>query len=74
MEKRVGKLEDALPDIREKLTRLEGKTDSIEKHGATKADLSGTESTLIKWLIGTAFAMTTLASATTFGIARLLAA
>lgn len=72
MEKRIEKLESALPDIREKLVRVEAKVDSIEKHGSTKADVSGLESTLIKWFIATAFAMTALASGITFGIARML--
>lgn len=41
MEKRVEKLENALPDIRERLARVEAKLDTIEKHGATKADVEG---------------------------------
>jgi len=72
MEKRIEQLEHTLPEIRDKLTRVEGKADSIEKHGATKADLAGMESTLIKWLVATAFTLTALASAMTFGIARML--
>lgn len=73
LEKRIEKIESALPDIREKLIRVETKVDSIEKHGSTKADLSSMESTLIKWFVATAFAMTALASGITFGIARMLA-
>lgn len=69
LEKRIEKLESALSDIREKLIKIETKVDSIEKHGATKADISGIESTLIKWFVATAFAMTAI----TFGIVRLLA-
>lgn len=72
MEKRVENLEKAIPEIREKLVRVETKLDSIEKHGATKADLAILESTLIKWFIGTAFAMVGLATAIGFGLARLL--
>lgn len=72
MEKRIERLEHTFPEIRDKLTRVEGKTDSIEKHGATKADLAGMESTLIKWLVATAFTLTALASAMTFGIGRML--
>lgn len=68
MEKRVDKLESAMQDARERLIKIEAKVDSIDKHGATKADLSGMESTLIKWFIATAFALT----ATTFGIVRFL--
>lgn len=69
LEKRVEKLESALQDVREKLVRIEAKAESIDKHGATKSDLSSMESTLIKWFVATAFALT----ATTFGIARFLA-
>lgn len=72
MDKRVEKLESAIPDIREKLIKAEVKLDSIEKHGATKADISGLESTLIKWFVSTAFALTALASGVAFGIARML--
>tara|TARA_R110000751_G_scaffold78736_1_gene158865 strand:+ start:8214 stop:8549 length:336 start_codon:yes stop_codon:yes gene_type:complete len=72
MERRMQLLEAAIPDIREKLTRSEAKLDSIDKHGATKADLASTESTLIKWYVGTAFALVGLASAMAFGVARLL--
>jgi 50S ribosomal subunit-associated GTPase HflX len=68
MEKRVDKLESSMQDVREKLIKIEAKVESIDKHGATKADLSNMESTLIKWFIATAFALT----ATTFGIVRFL--
>lgn len=72
MEKRVENLEKAIPEVKEKLVRVETKLDSIEKHGATKADLATLESTLIKWFIGTTFAMVGLATAIGFGLARLL--
>ncbi|MDL2200849.1 hypothetical protein QQF45_17545 [Halopseudomonas aestusnigri] len=72
MEARVKALEVAIPDIRERLVRVETKLDSVEKHGATKADLATMESTLIKWFVGTAFAMVGLASAIAFGLARYL--
>lgn len=39
LEKRVEKLEQALPDIRERLVRVETKVDAIEQNMATKADL-----------------------------------
>lgn len=68
VEKRVDKLESSMQDVREKLIKIESKVESIDKHGATKADLSSMESTLIKWFIATAFALT----ATTFGIVRFL--
>jgi hypothetical protein len=39
LEKRVEVLEKALPDIKERLARVETKLDSVEKSMATKADL-----------------------------------
>lgn len=72
LDKRVEALEKAIPDLRERLVRVETKIDSIEKHGATKLDLSSTEGTLIKWFVGTAFAMTGLSAAMAFGLARFL--
>jgi len=39
LEKRVEALEKVLPDIRERLARVETKVDQIEKTMATKADL-----------------------------------
>lgn len=39
MEKRIEKLEQAIPDIRERLVRVETRLESIEKTMATKADL-----------------------------------
>ncbi|MGG5223484.1 hypothetical protein [Pseudomonas syringae pv. coryli] len=68
MEKRVENLESAMQDAREKLIKIESKVESIDKHGSTKADLSSMESTLIKWFVATAFALT----AVTFGIVRFL--
>ena len=73
LERRVQELEKAIPDIRERLVRVETKLDGLEKHGATKADLAAVESTLIKWFVGTAFAMVGLATGIGFGLARLLA-
>ncbi|MCF3193213.1 hypothetical protein [Pseudomonas bubulae] len=40
MKSRVDALENALPDIRERVVRVETKLDAIEKTMATKADLS----------------------------------
>jgi hypothetical protein len=73
MEKRLGLLEKRLTEMKEKLFSVSSKTDSIEKHFATKADLATTELNLIKWYVATAFAMTGLACAITFGLTRLLA-
>ena len=72
MERRVQELEKAIPDIREGLVRVETKIGSLERHGATKADLASLESTLIKWFVATAFAMVGVAAAIAFGLARLL--
>lgn len=72
LEARIATLEKAIPEIREKLAVISAKVESIEKHSATKADLATTELNLIKWYVGTAFAMTGLASAITFGLTRLL--
>lgn len=73
MEARVSSLEKAIPEIKERLALISAKVDSIEKHSATKADLATTELNLIKWYVATAFAMTGLASAITFGLTKLLA-
>ena len=73
MEKRVGLLEKGLADMKEKLFTVSSKADSFEKHFATRADLATTELNLIKWYVATAFAMTGLACAITFGLTRLLA-
>lgn len=72
LEARVAALEKAVPEIRERLVVISGKVNSIEKHSATKADLATTELNLIKWYVATAFAMTGLASAITFGLTKLL--
>lgn len=73
LEARVAALEKAVPEIKEKLAAISVKIESIDKHSATKADLATTELNLIKWYVATAFAMTGLASAITFGLTRLLA-
>lgn len=73
MEKRIEALEKEIPAIRERLAGIEATVRSIEAHGATKADLSSLESTLIKWFVGTAFTMVGLASAIAFTVARLTA-
>ncbi len=39
LEARVAALEKAIPDIRERLARVETKLDNVEKHMATKSDL-----------------------------------
>ncbi len=39
MEKRIESIEKSLPEIKERLARVETKIDSIKKHMVTKADL-----------------------------------
>lgn len=101
MEKRVEALEKTAQDIRERLTRVETKLDSLSQHTPTTADLisatsktdaaiaslktesqvsigairtemQSMETRLIKWFVSTAFAMTGVATAVAFGLARLL--
>ncbi|WP_254865840.1 hypothetical protein [Pseudomonas fluorescens] len=72
LEKRLGLLEKGLAEMKEKLFTVSSRTDSNEKHFATRADLATTELNLIKWYVATAFAMTGLACAITFGLTRLL--
>ncbi|WP_256349905.1 hypothetical protein [Pseudomonas sp. B6002] len=72
VEKRLGLLEKGLAEMKEKLIAVSSRTDSSEKHFATRADLATTELNLIKWYVATAFAMTGLACAITFGLTRLL--
>lgn len=78
MEKRIGLLEKGLAEMKEKLIAISSRAESIERHSATvekhfatKADLATTEVVLIKWYVATAFAMTGLACAITFGLTRL---
>ncbi|WP_223840779.1 hypothetical protein [Pseudomonas extremaustralis] len=73
VEKRLSSLEKGLAEMKEKLFTVSNRADSMEKHFATKADLATTELNLIKWYVATAFAMTGLACAITFGLTRLLA-
>lgn len=60
LEKRVEHLEKALPDIRDRLTRLEVKIDSIEKHGATKNDIAQMEIRISRWMYGLVFGVIVL--------------
>ena len=73
MEIRLGGLENGLADMKQKLITVSSKADSMEKHFATKADLTTTEANLIKWYVATAFAMTGLACAITLALTRLFA-
>ena len=73
MEIRLGLLDKGLAEMNEKLITVSGKADAMDKHFASKADLATTELNLIKWYVATAFAMTGLACAITFGLTRLFA-
>lgn len=79
MEQRVANLEQVTADMRETLARLDERTDSIGKHGATKADISdvrsdikSTESTLVKWFVLTAITLVVAVATISFGAASLL--
>jgi len=73
MEMRLGLLEKGLAEMNEKMITVSSKADAMDKHFASKADLATTELNLIKWYVATAFAMTGLACAITFGLTRLFA-
>lgn len=73
MEVRLGLLEKGLAEMNEKLITVSSRADSMDKHFASRADLATTELNLIKWYVATAFAMTGLACAITFGLTRLFA-
>lgn len=57
MEKRIEALEKMLPDMRERLARVETKLDGIEKHMATKADLVNVKADLEGSIAGLRTAM-----------------
>ena len=70
LETRVAALEKAIPDIRERLARVETKLDGIESQMVTKADLSDLKAAMAesfhaqtKWFIGTAVVLAGLAFA-----------
>lgn len=57
METRIIKLEEFAEEARDRMARIETRLD----HMATKEDVSRLESTLLRWFIGTAISLTTLA-------------
>lgn len=61
--RRVERLEDAQLEIRERLARLEARLKGVSIQMATKADLAALEATLLKWFVGTAVALASLAFA-----------
>ena len=79
LEKRVEKLESTIVDVQLRLVRIETRLESVESTMATHSDIAGLETKLseletrmIKWFVGTAFAMVGLAATISFGLARLL--
>lgn len=63
-----GQVEERLRKVEEAVVRIE----TTLPHLATKAGLSQLESTIVKWFVVTAFTMVGLASAISFGVARML--
>lgn len=57
MEARIKKLEDGYQDVRERLVHIETRVEQT----ATKADLADNKSEMIKWIVGTAVAMSAAA-------------
>lgn len=79
LEKRVEKLEGTIVDVQLRLVRIETRLESVGATMATHSDIAGLETKLseletrmIKWFVGTAFAMVGLAATISFGLARLL--
>jgi hypothetical protein len=79
VEARVAKLETLSTDIQIKMVRIETRLESVESNMAThsdianiKTDLANLQTSLIKWFVGTAIAMTGLSATIAFGLARLL--
>jgi len=68
MEARLRALEDSVARISATLPHLATKADVAE----LKTTMAETTSTMIKWFVGTAFALVGLTSAITFGLARFL--
>ncbi|EOZ5126496.1 MULTISPECIES: hypothetical protein [Pseudomonas] len=68
MEKRIETLEKLLPDMRERLARVETKLDGIEKTMATKTDMAELKAAIAsefgsqtKWFVGTAVVLAGIA-------------
>lgn len=72
LERRIEKLEATSTDIQVRMVRIETRLESVEANMAKQTDIAELETRLIKWFIGTAFAMTALAATISFGLARLL--
>jgi len=63
MEARITALESIAEKTLERLTMLEVDVAVIKSNYATKEDIAKSERTLLKWFIGTAITMTSLAFA-----------
>jgi hypothetical protein len=61
MEARVAKLEEFAVETRDRLARIESRLDGIDERMATKADLAQLSERMIKWIVGTAIAMSAAA-------------
>jgi hypothetical protein len=61
MEARVAKLEESAVETRDRLARIESRLDGIDERMATKADLAELSERMIKWIAGTAIAMSAAA-------------
>ncbi|MHA4868166.1 hypothetical protein ACXZ1M_10710 [Duganella sp. PWIR1] len=75
IEERVTRLEHFAEEVKHRLARIEARLDVIEAqltHMATKADLAALETRLIKWFIGTAFAITTVMAGVAVAVAKLI--
>lgn len=68
MEDRLRKVEDAVVRIEATLPHLATKADVAE----LRTTMAESVATMVKWFVGTAFAMVGLASAISFGVARVL--
>lgn len=83
LESRVAAIEKAIPDIRERLIKVETRLDHIEKNMATKADLEALKGSISAELhkaindqtwkfIGVSISFSGLFAAIAFGLARFL--
>lgn len=75
MEARLRQVEDAVTRIEATLPHLATKADVADLKASMaelKVDAAESVTTMVKWFVGTAFAMVGLASAISFGVARLL--
>lgn len=74
-EQRFERLELFAEEVKQRLARIEARLDVIESqlpHMATKADLAALETRLIKWMIATAFGITTVMSGVIVAVVKLI--